>query len=265
MADKVSLVAQIKDLQRAGPEQKQAWWDYADSVLAGARDPAKHDADTLQAFLAAYHGGSLPKGQITPSQPRKSGGGMGMPMMGMMGGAMPMMGGGKGMMGGGMQMMGGAGGGANFVDFIKLGQRQSQSWKNAWQTYCTNYGTGKADPAGYPQAFITGFIEFAGNQAMNSMGGATGGPMQGAFDEPNPKRQRVMGPGPMIPGAFNGGDPQKNGLVNQIKELQRSNPQAKESWWQFCDTTLGGVRDPNKHDADTLKVFLAEFGGVSAA
>merc|ERR1712137_91867 len=48
------LVNQIKAFQRMGEAQKQAWWDYADQNLGGVRDPAKHDAGTLESFCSDY-------------------------------------------------------------------------------------------------------------------------------------------------------------------------------------------------------------------
>jgi len=50
-AETAGLVAQIKELQRGSQEMKEAWWKYCDESLAGARDPARHDAATLRAFL----------------------------------------------------------------------------------------------------------------------------------------------------------------------------------------------------------------------
>lgn len=47
-------------------------------------------------------------------------------------------------------------------------------------------------------------------------------------------------------------------LVEQIKSLQRSG--MKQVWWDYCDSQLGGVRDPNKHDDVTLQTFLSQAG-----
>ncbi|CAK0888949.1 unnamed protein product, partial [Prorocentrum cordatum] len=53
----------------------------------------------------------------------------------------------------------------------------------------------------------------------------------------------------------------KEGLVDQVKGLQRSDPAAKEAWWTYCDEYLGGVKDPNRHDARTLSEFLSFYSG----
>jgi len=56
----------------------------------------------------------------------------------------------------------------------------------------------------------------------------------------------------------------KADLVATLKQLQRSDAAAKESWGAFCDAELGGVRDPNRHDAGTLQRFLDMNGGGGA-
>merc|ERR1740129_1186637 len=51
---KDQLVFKVKAFQRSSEEQKQAWWTHCDTSLAGVRDPARHDATTLQAFLSSH-------------------------------------------------------------------------------------------------------------------------------------------------------------------------------------------------------------------
>jgi len=55
----------------------------------------------------------------------------------------------------------------------------------------------------------------------------------------------------------------KAALVDQIKSIQRSDPEAKQQWWDYCDQNLGGVKDPNRHDASVLEEFLAAQGSGS--
>eukprot|EP00929_Paragymnodinium_shiwhaense_P082581 TRINITY_DN43579_c0_g1_i1.p1 TRINITY_DN43579_c0_g1~~TRINITY_DN43579_c0_g1_i1.p1 ORF type:complete len:354 (+),score=74.07 TRINITY_DN43579_c0_g1_i1:65-1126(+) len=54
-------------------------------------------------------------------------------------------------------------------------------------------------------------------------------------------------------------------LVQQIKDLQRSNPDVKQAWWDFCEQELGGIKDPARHDANALEDFLSSVNGGSAA
>lgn len=53
---------------------------------------------------------------------------------------------------------------------------------------------------------------------------------------------------------------QKAALVEQIKILQRSDPETKQVWWDFADSQLGGIRDPNRHDESALRKFLSGYG-----
>merc|ERR1712050_393844 len=47
-------------------------------------------------------------------------------------------------------------------------------------------------------------------------------------------------------------------LVEQVKAFQRGG--GKQQWWDFCDGQLGGVRDPARHDVNTLRQFLQMSG-----
>jgi len=51
---KQALVDRIKTFQRADPSQKEAWGSHCDINLGGVRDPARHDAVTLQDFVDNY-------------------------------------------------------------------------------------------------------------------------------------------------------------------------------------------------------------------
>lgn len=51
----------------------------------------------------------------------------------------------------------------------------------------------------------------------------------------------------------------KAALVEQVKAIQRSGGEAKQAWGDYCDTHLGGFRDPNRHDATVLAEFVAAY------
>lgn len=59
----------------------------------------------------------------------------------------------------------------------------------------------------------------------------------------------------------------KEAYVDQVKTLQRSDPNAKEVWSTYCDTLLGGIKDPNRHDAAVLAGFISAYssGALSAS
>merc|ERR1712139_133959 len=54
-----------------------------------------------------------------------------------------------------------------------------------------------------------------------------------------------------------GSGPGKWALVGKIKDMQRSDAEAKAKWWAFCDEHHGGIHDPKKHDKEVLEQFLA--------
>merc|ERR1719201_341471 len=50
--EKHALVEQIKDFQRSGEENKQAWWDFCEQQEFKKRDPALQSIESLQMFCA---------------------------------------------------------------------------------------------------------------------------------------------------------------------------------------------------------------------
>merc|ERR1719330_2186016 len=52
---KDALVAQVKNFQRLGGDQKELWGAYADTYLGGVRDPSRHDASVLHEFCANHN------------------------------------------------------------------------------------------------------------------------------------------------------------------------------------------------------------------
>lgn len=49
---------------------------------------------------------------------------------------------------------------------------------------------------------------------------------------------------------------QHESTVWRIKEFQRGGPECQEAWRKFCDTKMGGVKDPAKHNASSMLKFL---------
>jgi len=60
------------------------------------------------------------------------------------------------------------------------------------------------------------------------------------------------------PAAVTGEEPTPE-LVQQIKDLQRGNPEAKDQWIAYTDTHGAGRRDPSKHPAPFLQHFLTHY------
>jgi len=127
-SSKVELVERIKKLQRTDDAAKQAWGDYC----GGVRDPSRHDAEFLQAFLGSLGG--------SPSAGRRARAKAAAP----------------------------AGKGKACEEFIRHGQWLSAAFKQAWSTYCSAYGAEHANPAAQ-QAFVAEFAEYAGQLLLGDL------------------------------------------------------------------------------------------------
>merc|ERR1711933_442417 len=57
-----------------------------------------------------------------------------------------------------------------------------------------------------------------------------------------------------------GGGDNKEKLVARVKAFQKEGTEQKELWGCYADTYLGGMRDPSRHDASTLKEFCDNHG-----
>merc|ERR1719148_478307 len=82
---------------------------------------------------------------------------------------------------------------------------------------------------------------------MGKMGGKMGGKGSKGSDggwgeEPAAKRQKAA--------PVSSGDPQKDALVDAVKNFQRSGEAQKQAWWTFCDSQEGKNRDPARYDTD---------------
>lgn len=133
---------------------------------------------------------------------------------------------------------------------MKEGQRKSPAWKRCWQAYCASHGQQMFDPAKHDQASLTGFINYLGESGEKML--RMGGPNTWHSDGPPLKKMNL--------GNSFGGNPGVNDLVQAVKTFQKQSEENKMSWGNFCDTNLGGKRDPAKHDASILQQFLMSHG-----
>lgn len=109
---------------------------------------------------------------------------------------------------------------------IKNMQRRSAKGKQAWSQYCDDYLGGVHDPSRQDAKTLQSFLHWWRTEGGGGDPAATGAP-----------------------------PPE---LVDQIKELQRTDPEAKWKWGEYCDS-LGGMRDPSRHDTATLEKFLRDY------
>jgi len=53
-SEKTALVNRVKAFQKSGDENKQQWWEYADSSGKDKRDPAAYESEELSSFCDMY-------------------------------------------------------------------------------------------------------------------------------------------------------------------------------------------------------------------
>lgn len=231
------LVSQLKDLQRKDAVGKEQWIKYCDSQGGGVRDPSKHNPQFVQQFFDNYSRGLRIESYEGEQQS------------------------------------------AELAALVKEGQKKSKNWKAGWAAYCARFGGGINDPTKHDEKFLVKFLDFLGTQGnlalegqgMMMSGMMMPGMMQGMMPsmggmEPPAKRARIstaMVPAGMMqsnPMAFAGsGDPEKDNLVNRIKQHQRLGPDQKSQWWDYTDQNHGGVHDPNRHGVEVLRGFCQAY------
>mmetsp|Transcript_37094 Transcript_37094/g.60882 ORF Transcript_37094/g.60882 Transcript_37094/m.60882 type:complete len:318 (+) Transcript_37094:24-977(+) len=212
-----TLVTKIKEGQRASQEWKQAWWEYCDAYGQGKKDPAVHPAEFLQHFIATHS-------YLDPSNPAAA---TALP------GPLPAV---------APAAPGAAGDHQSLVAQVKQVQRSSPQGKESWANWCIQYGEGKRDPTHHDASFLQQFL------AMNGLTtpGVVGMGMQPQMlMQPQAQMPQTMGAGPV-----------KESLVTQIKELQRSSPEMKQSWQDYCSQYGQGYKDPMRHDVGFLHQFM---------
>jgi len=133
---------------------------------------------------------------------------------------------------------------ADIVSALKHLQRTNSAAKEAWHNFCDAELNGIRDPNKHDDTVITHFLEMNGGAEFLISEAASKSPPTQTF------------------GGMNCQGKSKAELVDALKNLQRSNSNAKEAWHTFCDTELGGIRDPNRHDATALYSFLESNGGA---
>jgi len=250
-----ALVMSVKEMQRNDPAARESWAQYTDWMGQGRKDPAKHTAEFLNAFLV-----HLQSGQRVPAA----------------------------------AVAAGSEDVSSLVEIIKVMQKKSQPFRNAWTQFCKEFGNGTNDPNKHDMTYIVKFFELISDQASKSGDGmGTPGPMARAMS--GGKGSWGAGPGPIgsMPtkpppawGAAGYAEPlqkrmrdnsgaslgtswstganlvpgTKEYLVAQVKAYQRLGEQQKELWGVYADTYLGGVRDPARHDGASLQEFCANHG-----
>eukprot|EP00420_Gonyaulax_spinifera_P038635 CAMPEP_0197877984 /NCGR_PEP_ID=MMETSP1439-20131203/6498_1 /TAXON_ID=66791 /ORGANISM="Gonyaulax spinifera, Strain CCMP409" /LENGTH=239 /DNA_ID=CAMNT_0043497363 /DNA_START=87 /DNA_END=806 /DNA_ORIENTATION=+ len=223
-----ALVEKVKTMCRSDPDGKVQWCAWCDANVGGTKDPSRMDSETLQLFFADYEAGVLHK----------------------------------------VSAAGGGRGGAKadqpeLAETVKIGQRVSASWKNAWVMYCDLKGNTVYDPIKHTMEFLQSFLEYLGAQATASLQDAAPQPVAPMLKRPRPsaevaaaaapKRPRLM---PVAPTAASAATQTVAELAAEVKRLQREDPRVKQQWSDYCDLNVKGVKDPMRHTEESLSAFL---------
>lgn len=144
---------------------------------------------------------------------------------------------------------------------IKVGQRVSFEWKDAWHHWCDARAAQRQsvyDPAKYPADALTDFFR--------TMGGLYGQYYRGP---PRDTRRGGGGPGPQMEHGYTS---RRTGrqyeediadtLIEMVKCGQRQSPEWKEGWSAFCSEYAGGQNDPRKqaHNPVFFVAYCFRFG-----
>ncbi|CAK0802031.1 unnamed protein product [Prorocentrum cordatum] len=144
--------------------------------------------------------------------------------------------------------------GQDLAKMVKVGQRRSPAWKSVWEMYTAQRpidGKPKFDPSVHSVDTLEGFFDFIAQMALaqSGQGAAMSMAMSGVG-------MTGLGGGGSRAMQSSPDDP----LVQAVKAFQRQGQEQKEAWHTFCDSTLGGNRDPARHDEATLQQFLSMHG-----
>eukprot|EP00397_Hematodinium_sp_SG-2012_P044719 GEMP01050009.1.p1 GENE.GEMP01050009.1~~GEMP01050009.1.p1 ORF type:complete len:273 (-),score=61.06 GEMP01050009.1:799-1617(-) len=222
-----SLQEAIKVGQRVSTEWKEAWHHWCDNRSRGQQsvyDPAKYQVRELTEFFKAMGGlyaqhffrkVSIP---VRENRGGRSQTDQGLPPR---------------------QRAGRADneGPETLIDLVKMGQRQSTEWKEAWSVFCGEHAGGQNDPRkqGNNPVF---FIAFCFRYGLGQLGSEDWSqPFLGAI------AKTAM---PLI--------------VDAIKQGQRNCTLWKDAWGEFCETKQSQFRDPSRHDAGSLLQFMDTVG-----
>lgn len=277
------LVTQIKDLQRSDPHAKEQWLAYVDLGGQGVKDPAKHTADFLGAFLAQLQSGiPVPRaagedtaclGEAIKLMQKKS------PSF-------------KGVWGQFCQLVGGgrmdpakhdATFHIKFLDHLAstasggaLGPVLAEGPPQKRMRDVGGVGLGMAVGGGLKEQLVASVKAFQrmGTDQKELWNCYVDTYLQGVRD-PSRHDASVLqefctnhnvpaansapsanGGGLMAgKGAMMGGGGEKQQLADRVKAFQRMGTEQKELWNCYSDTYLQGVRDPSRHDASVLQEF----------
>lgn len=235
--DENSMRDAVKVGQRASPEWKEAWCHWCDSNGASIYDPAKYEANKLTSFFAELGAAfntiqSTKPGrqqQRTYSPPRQARTSQGTGRSNV--GTASTRSSNKGV-GRGVAPSYGAGS-REMVEFVKLGQKAGNDFKEMWKEHCDTYGGGTKDPNMHSDAFFTSFLFRYGVSEIGAQDWA----------------KDFLGQVSAIASPY---------IISAIKAGQREDQGWKDAWADFCNERASekGTLDPTRQDSGSLFEFM---------
>jgi len=177
------LVQRVKMVQKT-PEGKEKWAEFITLKGGGKRDPALRSSDELKEFLIQEDPDAYSYAADVHVEPPTEA--------------------------------------QQLAAQIRMGQKNSEEFKEAWWQYVENSGSQFRDPSRHDQEFLQGFLAIA--------------------------------PSYEAPGGQH--DPEHESLVARIKEGQRGSVEFKTAWQEYCNMMGQSKFDPTRHNADFIRGFL---------
>jgi len=246
-----ALVERVKALCRSDVTAKSQWCTWCDANVGGTKDPTRMDTQTLQQFFHEYENGTISalaaamQASNSASRPPPK--------------AMPEQ--------------------HELAEVIKIGQRVSVSWKNAWVLFCKEKGNGVYDPVKHQKEFLQSYLEFLGAHGANALQDPHAAFMMTTPPQatmvPPPKRpclgtpqQQHSGVQDAVSHTFEAWTTDTSEstlaeLAEEVKKLQRVDPMRKRQWSEFCDLHGGGVKDPMRHNVEMLQAFMQQCASTT--
>jgi len=243
--EKDDLISKVKHVQRMGQMQKEVWYTYCEKLGSGNRDPSRHTKESLRHFLESFQRGEIP--EPLPSQ--LPGGSSVLRLRGV-----PFQ--------------------SEVNDVVAFLQEYFVDPQNVTLGVCSD---GRKTGEAFVQFASPELAERAFNEKQKQeIQGRYIELFRSSIEERDQMAfpQAIPGVTPAIEkgggkGWVSTGDPEKDKLVVKVKQIQKSGPDGRLDWEQYCELIRTGNRDPRLHTTESLAHFIEAIqngeGPVGAA
>jgi RNA recognition motif-containing protein len=217
--EKDELVARVKGIQRSSKEGREQWERFCASMSSGSHDPLRQTSDAMRTFLEAYHKGEMP--QAIPAPGSRVVRLRGVPFQCAVSDVL------------------------QFLSEFRMDETQvllgrQRDGKMSGEAYAVLPHIKAAEKVleDYQRKEIRGrYIEI----------------FRSCYEERDESNRNANAVLPVT------GNIEKDDLVGRVKRIQRTNQDGKETWYEYCDQTGTGNRDPVRHTVDSLRIFVDAY------